>query len=369
MFAALMRLLPLAMGEGGGLASSLGRAGMAQAAAEQGAVAAPAAQAAEQASVGSRIKSGAAVDPQQRMNFWLRQNRGQANPPPQMQQIGQQIAAGMGGGGGKAPPPNTAGISPAGANQPGNQGLQLQKQSNQLQTKSNQLVTTQIQQMKLWLAENLKFMLTQQGLAKIVNTVASAVTAFNKALNPFNTREWMKGLFSLSILLPKLAYNFMLFAENISESNRGLKNWNGAIAASFNRLDIKRQGLQIQQGRATQGSTTLLNDQLGKLLEGVQPITNSVATIANLAATGLAFAARVIAEIAKNNPFIKGAMDALKDIENKLAKEPRVRPDDMGRGALFDLRHATPGVGPGVFPPNIPQNPRQPLPRLKAPFL
>jgi hypothetical protein len=122
---------------------------------------------------------------------------------------------------------------------------------------------------------------------------------------------------------------FKKLAEVAVESNRGLSMWNGAIAASFSRLDFQRQQLDMQQASATSGSTTLLNETFVDLLEETQTIRQSIGTAVNLLMMGTAGAAKILTQLLKMDPGIRGITAILQKIEELLAEDPNDQNDPL----------------------------------------
>lgn len=89
------------------------------------------------------------------------------------------------------------------------------------------------------------------------------------------------------------------FVTGVVEQNRELARWNAAIAASFSKLDVTRMRLQVEQGAATQGGATQLNEQLENLLIEIQPMKQSLGQIFNSVATGLVLMARMTVYLSK----------------------------------------------------------------------
>ena len=116
------------------------------------------------------------------------------------------------------------------------------------------------------------------------------------------------------------------FVSGIVEQNRELAKYNAAIAASFSRLEVTKMRLQVQQGAATEGTATMLNDQLESLLTEVQPIRQAAGQVVNMLGSLLVLAARGVVLLVSVEAVLNallplpGLADAAKKLLEEIAK-------------------------------------------------
>lgn len=151
------------------------------------------------------------------------------------------------------------------------------------------------------------------GFAKL----ASPSLGIPKAVSLFHQLVAPAALLGTVALLKK-------FTFGLSESNRDLAKWNGALAASFARLDIQQMRMNIRTANATSGTGAELNRQLGEVLTEFQPIREDLGRLVNVvgisAAKGLKTAIEVLKVLADNVPAIKEIRDGLNLIEKEMKK-------------------------------------------------
>lgn len=170
-------------------------------------------------------------------------------------------------------------------------------------------------------------------------------------------------LAGLKYILDSLGSVFRKYTGELSESNRDLARWNGSIAASFNRLDIARMRLDIQQGRGTSGTTSELNTQLGMMLKEFQPIREGLGNLTNIIGINLIKIARVgIEQLKALQDMFPALKDVVKGLEDMNEEMKKGKPDiAAGNQALDDLVRM-PGGGnrqrqlPAGIAPPLPPN-------------
>lgn len=129
-----------------------------------------------------------------------------------------------------------------------------------------------------------------------------------------------------------------VFAERVSNANRSLEKWNGAIATSYAQLDVIRMQTDWQTANNTSGSTVLLNQSLGSLIRELQPFREGTITLLNLIAYSVTEGARwFLAWQARTNPLALAAMAKLTAIEAALRKNNNEIFQGPVRGMMKDI--------------------------------
>jgi hypothetical protein len=135
-------------------------------------------------------------------------------------------------------------------------------------------------------------------------------------------------LFKALIVPAALAGTVALFRKltfGLSESNRDLSKWNGALAMSFAKMDIQQMRLDIRQAKATQGTAVGLNDALMEVKQEFQPIREDLGILINLVGISAAKLLKAGIEGVKlmgaNFPLLKELVDAAKAIEDGMKKD------------------------------------------------
>ncbi len=125
----------------------------------------------------------------------------------------------------------------------------------------------------------------------------------------------MGHLFKIPTAVYGVVKAFEQIGRTISETNRDLRQFDERIADSFARYDYAQLRSRQKVAQATGGSASLLNDQLKKLLEELQPFTEAMTTFLNLAGSALVVMARAARLYLYMNPLTLAAMESLKAIE------------------------------------------------------
>lgn len=147
------------------------------------------------------------------------------------------------------------------------------------------------------------------------------------------------------------------FATLISESNRDLAKYNGRLAVSFAQLDIAHLRSDILTSQATSGSGTELNRQLADLIHEIQPTREALGTLVNVVGIEIVKASKTLIGIARTFaetvPFLRGAVQKLKDIEDELKRK---NPGQAGLGTqimerMMDMGNGQPNKLQRLAPP------------------
>ena len=196
---------------------------------------------------------------------------------------------------------------------------------------------------------------------------------FAKTLKPFlliggtltiaNTlliRFW----FGLSAATKKLGD----LAEKTVESNRGLSQWSGAIAASFANLDLQREAEERKLAQGTAGSAATLNRAFGEFVEETRQLRQFGRQTANLLGIVAANTGRIVAAMIKFAPNVGLLMSVMNKLDQLLGN--RQQQDDPINAALQGGVKA--GLNRPIAPLGIvappaapgPQQPKPPLPPM-----
>jgi hypothetical protein len=171
----------------------------------------------------------------------------------------------------------------------------------------------------------------------------------------------LDGTINFFLKLAGLRYIVGNLADKFTLANRDLAKWNGSIAASFNRLDLARMRLDIQQGKATSGTAGELNRQFGELLKEFQPVREGIGNLVNIVGINLVALSRTALEGLKGLqtifPQLKEAVKFLEDMNKNLKKGADEAP--LGNQAL----HALAGRMGGGAGQQLPAGIAPPLPK------
>ena len=199
------------------------------------------------------------------------------------------------------------------------------------------------------------------------------VTGIVKAIFPVLAKSLSLHV-ALVSFFPSLFLGMKAFAGLIVESNRDLERWNGTLAASFANLDILKQNLEIRQGKETEFTASVLNEEFGKLLQEFQPISSALSNLTNTGALIATEISRILLRIGENSIYGKFA-SAGYDWFKKWLGIPEPVPD--ANDPLADLlrtvgnrKNQQPAGNknvPDPLPP--PTGPRPPLPPIILPPL
>ena len=163
---------------------------------------------------------------------------------------------------------------------------------------------------------------------------ASKLTRVFSALN-----RTLDSTINFFLKLAGLQYIVRSLTDRFTASNRELANWNGAIAASFNRLDLERMKLDVRQGAATSGTASELNRQFTELLREFQPVREGIGNIVNIVGINLVQLSRTVLECLKGiQDIFPGVKEVVKGIED-MNKEMKKNNKDaaLGNEALSNL--------------------------------
>lgn len=187
------------------------------------------------------------------------------------------------------------------------------------------------------------------GAGRVIGGVGRAVgqTAVGLAAAPFQAiGSLLRGFAHLTGTVGNVVLRFAelrlllgSFSFDISEANRNLAEWNGQIAASFQKLDVTKMRLAIQTGAATSGTASELNNQIGKLLQEFQPVREEAGKAINMlgivVTRTMTSVLQSVKTIAAEIPWLKKGVDALDAIEEDLKKNNNQIP--MGNQLLHGL--------------------------------
>jgi hypothetical protein len=79
----------------------------------------------------------------------------------------------------------------------------------------------------------------------------------------------------------KLPFELQQWGKELSESQRGLGNFNGQIAQSFAQLDVRRMFREMQTGKENADSIAFLNKQQNNLEENLRPLSSAMTRAGN----------------------------------------------------------------------------------------
>lgn len=145
---------------------------------------------------------------------------------------------------------------------------------------------------------------------------------------------------------------FKKMTFGMSDANRDLAKWNGAIAASFAKLDIQSMRLDIQTARASAGGAATLNDAIAELKTEFQPIRENTARLLNIVGVmgvnALKTALAAVKAFAANNDLLKGIQEAIDEAEKNMKKDKNEQfPGNQALEAIARLPvGGLPGGGP-----------------------
>jgi hypothetical protein len=382
MFAALIDLLPAfarLMGLGGAVEGAGMRIGLSEAAASHAAKQFGK-ETIEGEVVGREIEGKATTRGSERvrqemMRHWVVSPSGTVKPGRGVPTGQTMPVAGQGGQGGqppnRPPVPNTGSITP-GQPAPGgpNQTTQLMRQHNQLLQRANQQQQTQNRQQQSWIGQQVKSLIVQQLLfyagyklsdmfsTKLGPAVNKVASLFHMMTHPLETS--IRAL----LFVERAGVKLFDFAESISESNRALGRFNGVIAGSFARLEMRKTVMQVQTAREVEPSTVFLNEQIGDVLEEIRPIGSAMTTLTNSLGVLAAMGAKGLSILFTNSMTGKIIVGLAKTIEQTIKDFIGIKPVDPNLvNGLRELQMMRPVGTPGQRRPNLPGAiPRQPLP-------
>ena len=157
-------------------------------------------------------------------------------------------------------------------------------------------------------------------------------------------------------------------AEKTVESNRGLSQWSGAIAASFANLDLQREAEERKLAQGTAGSAVTLNRAFGEFVEETRQLRQFGRQTANLLGVVAANTGRILAALVKFAPNVGLLMAVMNKLDQLLGRGEQ--PGDPINAALqggvktglnrpiAPLGIVAPPAAPG------PQQPKPPLPPM-----
>ncbi len=108
-------------------------------------------------------------------------------------------------------------------------------------------------------------------------------------------------------------------AASLMESRRHLRLYDGALAATFARLDVQQRLLDIRTAQSTSGSTSMLGSSLENLRNETQWARESKDTVMNLGTTVVVQLGRLVNVAVKNAPAVQQTVWLLKGIEKLLS--------------------------------------------------
>jgi hypothetical protein len=157
-------------------------------------------------------------------------------------------------------------------------------------------------------------------------------------------------------------------AEKTVESNRGLSQWSGAIAASFANLDLRREAEERKLAQGTAGSAVTLNRAFGEFVEETRQLRQFGRQTANLLGIVAANTGRIVAAMIKFAPNVGLLMSVMNKLDQLLGN--RQQQDDPINAALQGAVKA--GLNRPIAPLGIvappaapgPQQPKPPLPPM-----
>lgn len=184
------------------------------------------------------------------------------------------------------------------------------------------------------------------GLSKTMGKLGSATGPVALAAMHF------KALIAPAALLGAVAL-LRKFTFGLSESNRDLAKWNGALAASFAKLDIAQMQMDIRQASATGGSAAALNDALADVIREFQPIREDLGILVNLVGISAATGVKSLISMAKQMmiaiPQLKEIVDGLHIIEDEMKKKNKAD-GFLGNAALSNMAGMGGGGPKGLDP-------------------
>lgn len=110
------------------------------------------------------------------------------------------------------------------------------------------------------------------------------------------------------------------FGRSVLMGQEHLRKYNGAINAAFSRLDVGNIRRDVNNARASQGTTSILADDFNELLNELQPIKQLMQTATNGIAIIVVNSARLLAFFALLNPAIGALVKAGGALEDWLNK-------------------------------------------------
>ena len=154
-------------------------------------------------------------------------------------------------------------------------------------------------------------------------------------------------------------------AEKTVESNRGLSQWSGAIAASFANLDLQREAEERKLAQGTAGSAATLNRAFGEFVEETRQLRQFGRQTANLLGIVAANTGRIVAAMIKFAPNVGLLMSVMNKLDQLLGN--RQQQDDPINAALQGGVKA--GLNRPIAPLGIVAPPAAPGPQqLKPPL-
>jgi hypothetical protein len=169
--------------------------------------------------------------------------------------------------------------------------------------------------------------------------LSGAIGAATSPVGALTMPAWMYGVVT----------GFERLGRTISDTNRDLARFDERIADSMARLDFGQLRSRQQLARATGGSASVLNDQLGALVREMQPMRETVTTFINSAGASLIFLARVGSFIIKWHPLFVAMHKTAQLAERVMGAQQAQEPQAAAKQFLRDIRD-------GKF--NRPRNPR-----------
>lgn len=174
------------------------------------------------------------------------------------------------------------------------------------------------------------------------SSTGKVATGMNKLANNSSGLPKVVGLFHQLVAPAALLGAVALlkkFTFGLSDSNRDLAKWNGALAASFARLDIAQMRMDIQTAQATSGTGSALNDALADVILEFQPIREDLGILVNLVGISATQAIKTMIGIYKQIqtifPQFKEIVDGLHILEDEMKKKTPGQP--LGNQALNAL--------------------------------
>jgi len=135
------------------------------------------------------------------------------------------------------------------------------------------------------------------------------------------------------LLLRKLTFG-------LSEANRDLSKWSGALAASFAQLDIAQMRSDIATANASAGTGANLNAALADVIREFQPIREDLANLMNIVGTGVAVHLKnliaLTKEVMATTPWLKKILEKIQKEAEEANKKNREAgfPGNAALGAL-----------------------------------
>lgn len=111
------------------------------------------------------------------------------------------------------------------------------------------------------------------------------------------------------------------FAEGVVEANRGLRQFNGGISASYARLDFGDLRRAFGRAQQTAGSASQLNDSMNSFRDTIEPAVSRGITVLNLIANKLTVTVTAITKAAAEVPWLRKIGAKLDAIEKELRKK------------------------------------------------